>query len=163
MSSRNRAQRRQKGFTLIEALIGIVLIAIAVLGLAEVFTLSLLNNLRAERVSNGSFLAQQQADALRNLTQDELNFLSTNQTVDLNGDGNPDLSLDERLDLNLDGLDDYRRITSLQVGETTGATTTWEVTVMVFSREQLSIPRTDLLLSPQVYKLRGRMDTVIAR
>jgi len=163
MSQRERARRHQDGFTLIEALIGIVLIAIAVLGLAQVFTLSLLNNLRSERVSNGSFLAQQQTDTLRNLTQDELSFLSTNQAVDLNGDGSPDLSLDERLDLNLDGLDDYRRVTSLQVGETTGASTTWEVTVMVFSQEQLNVPRTNLLQSPQVYRLRGRMDTIIAR
>ncbi len=163
MSQKQRAQRRQGGFTLIEALIGIVLIAIAVLGLAEVFTLSLLNNLRAERVSNASFLAQQLADGLRNLTQDELSFLSTNQTVDLNGDGSPDLSLDERLDLNLDGLDDYRRVTSLQVGQTTGASTTWEVTIMVFSQEQMNVQRADLLQNPQVYKLRGRMDTIIAR
>jgi prepilin-type N-terminal cleavage/methylation domain-containing protein len=163
MRQKARARRHQDGFTLIEALIGIVLIAIAVLGLAEVFTLSLLNNLRAERVSNGSFLAQQQADMLRSLTQDELNFLSTNQTVDLNGDGNPDISLDELLDLNLDGLNDYRRITNLQVAETMGTTTTWEVTIMVFSQEQFQVQKSDLLQNPQLYRLRGRMDTIIAR
>jgi len=155
--------RRQDGFSLIEALIGIVLVAIAVLGLAEVFTLSILNNLRSERMSNGSFLAQQQTDLLRDLTQDELNFLSTNQTVDLNGDGGPDISLDESLDLNVDGFNDYRRITSLQMGETTGSSTTWEVTVMVFSRERLQVPKADLLQNPQAYRLRGRMDTIIAR
>jgi len=163
MRQKSRARGRQDGFTLIEALIGIVLIAIAVLGLAEVFTLSLLNNLRSERVSNASFLAQQQTDTLRNLTQDELNFLSTNQTVDLNGDGSPDISLDELLDLNLDGLNDYRRITNLQVAETMGTTTTWEVTVMVFSQEQFQVQKSDLLQNPQVYRLRGRMDTIVAR
>jgi len=140
-----------------------VLVAIAVLGLAEVFTLSILSNLRSERMSNGSFLAQQQTDLLRDLTQDELNFLSTNQTVDLNGDGGPDISLDESLDLNVDGFNDYRRITSLQMGETTGSSTTWEVTVMVFSRERLQVPKADLLQNPQAYRLRGRMDTIIAR
>jgi prepilin-type N-terminal cleavage/methylation domain-containing protein len=155
--------RNPDGFTLIEALIGIVLLAIAVLGLAEVFTVSLLNNLRAERMSNGSFLAQQQADALRNLTQDELTYLSTSQSVDLNGDGSPDISLDERLDLNLDGRDDYRRVTSLQLGQTMGTTSTWEVTIMVFSQEQLQVEKADLMQNPQLYRLRGRMDTIIAR
>jgi len=163
MEQKHKMRARQRGFSLIEALIGIVLIAIAVLGLAEVFTLSVLNNLRAERMSNGSFLAQQQTDLLRDLTQDELSFLSTNQSVDLTGDGNPDITLDETLDLNADGQNDYRRVTNLQLGETTGSTTTWEVTVMVFSQEHILVPKTDLLQNPQAYRLRGRMDTVIAR
>jgi prepilin-type N-terminal cleavage/methylation domain-containing protein len=163
MRQKLRTQQHQNGFTLIEAVIGIALLAIAVLGLAEVFTLSILNNLRSEQISNSSFLAQQQTDALRNLTQGELSFLSTNQTADLNGDGSPDISLDERLDLNSDGLDDYRRITNLQVGQSEGTTTTWEVTVLVFSQEQLQVPKADLLQNPQVYRLRGRVDTIIAR
>jgi len=156
-------QPRQNGFTLIEAVIGIVLLAVAVLGLAEVFTLSILNNLRSERISNASFLAQQQMDALRDLTQEELSFLSTNQTADLNGDGSPDVSLDEHIDLNSDGLDDYRRITNLQIGQSEGTTTIWEVAVLVFSQEQLQVPRADLLQNPPLYRLRGRMDTLIAR
>jgi prepilin-type N-terminal cleavage/methylation domain-containing protein len=163
MRQKPRAKRNRDGFTLIEALIGIVLVAIAVLGLAEVFTLSLLNNLRAERVSNASFLAQQQTDTLRGLTQDELNYLATNQSVDLNGDGNPDITLDERIDLNLDGHADYRRVTTLQAAETSGTSTVWEVTVMVFSQEQLEASKAELMQNPQLYRLRGRMDTIIAR
>jgi type II secretory pathway pseudopilin PulG len=156
-------RRHNEGFTLIEAVIGIVLVAIAVLGLAQVFTLSITNNLRAERISNASFLAQQQMDLLRDLTQEEISFLFTNQNVDLNGDGNADIVLDERIDLNRDGLDDYRRVTDILAGQTEGTSSLWQVTVMVFSQEQFSYSRSDLLQDPQGHRLRGRMDTVITR
>lgn len=163
MRRENEARRPNKGFTLIEVIIGIALIAIAVLGLAEVFTLSITNNLRSERISNASFLAQQQMDLLRDLTQEELSFLFTNQNVDLNGDGNPDIFLDERIDLNRDGLDDYRRVTDILAGQTEGTASLWQVTVMVFSQEQFGYSKADLLQEPQTHRLRGRMDTVITR
>ncbi|MCP2620103.1 prepilin-type N-terminal cleavage/methylation domain-containing protein, partial [Candidatus Aminicenantes bacterium AC-334-K16] len=67
---------KRKGMTFIEALVGIALMAIAVIGLAQLFTYGILNNSRADRIANATFLAQQQIEFLRNLTGPELSALS---------------------------------------------------------------------------------------
>ncbi len=147
------------GFTLIEALVGIVLVAVAVLGLVQMFTLSLMNNLRSDRITSASFLAQQRADALRNLTKDELNTLTSAGSVDLNADGTPDIDNDELLDLNLDNHDDYRRLTEVvQVGPTS-----WSVHILVFTPEQFGIARSQLLAGPDSYRVRANFSTLISR
>jgi len=161
-SSRRVRGKRGEGFSLLEVLIGITLVAIAVLGLAQMFTLGILNNLRAERIANASFLAQQQVDVIRNLTADELTALATSNGVDLNGDGTMDILKDESLDINSDNQLDYRRITEIQA-DSSGANITFDVTVLVFSAEQLNTQKDQLVLQPVNYKVKSKVNTVISR
>lgn len=159
--SRTKQVRKKHGFTLIEAVIGIALVAIAVLGLAEMFTLSVLNNLRSERITNASYLAQQQIDVLRNLTIQEItDFYNSTNGVDLNDppDGILDIMKDQPIDLNGDGRDDYRRLTRLQPW---GGS--WEVEVLVFSAEQMSTAQVSLLGNPVRYRVKARVSTIISR
>jgi prepilin-type N-terminal cleavage/methylation domain-containing protein len=160
-SMRGRKQKRE-GFSLIEVVIGIALVAIAVLGLAQMFTLGIMNNLRSERIANASFLAQQQIDVMRNLTSDELTTLSAADGVDLNGDGNLDILKDESLDINSDGKSDYRRITEVQA-VSSGANVQFEVRVLVFSAEQMAVSKDQLILNPMNYHVQARVNTVISR
>ncbi len=163
MRQRNCQPRNKKwGFTLLEVVIGIALIAIAVLGLAEMFTLSVMNNLRSDRITTASFLAQQRVDVLRNLTEAELDYFTTNPSIDLNNDTTPDLLKDELIDLNGDGQNDYRRLTRLQRStEFTGSA--WEVDVFIFSAEQFDKDQTTLLGNPQRNRVRARVSTIISR
>jgi prepilin-type N-terminal cleavage/methylation domain-containing protein len=155
---RRKTHQRKKGFTLIEAVVGIALVAIAVLGLAEMFTLGVLNNMRSDRITNAVFLAQQEVDLLRNLTGDELATLSSGTAIDLNNDGIMDISRDEQIDLNNDTQIDYRRLTQLQYSGTV-----WEVRVLVFSAEKLNTPESQLLQYPEQHKVRAKLSTVISR
>ncbi|MGQ9671554.1 MAG: type IV pilus modification PilV family protein [Candidatus Aminicenantales bacterium] len=159
---RPQRQVRKNGFTLLEAVIGIALIAIAVLGLAEMFTLSVMNNFRSERITSASFLAQQRVDVLRNLTVAELDDFTSNGTIDLNNDGRPDLRKDELLDLNGDGQNDYRRLTQVQ-RSTNLSGETWEVEVFIFSAEQFQKAESELLADPQKHRVRAMVSTIISR
>lgn len=136
---------KNEGFSLIEVLIGIAIVAIALLGLAQLFTYSVMSNSRAERMSNATFLAQQQIDYHRNLTSDELNTLTAGTN-------------DEQIDVNLDGSVDYRRLTAIQA---TGIF--WEIRVLVFSSEQLSTAVNDLIGDPQQYRVKADISTIISR
>lgn len=149
-----------KGFTLIEVVIGIVLIAVAVLGLAQMFTLGVLNNMRSDRITTASFLAQQQVDFLRNLTAGEIALIPSGDDsgVDVDGDGMADVIKDHLIDINNDGLNDYRRITEVQASGTL-----WLVDVLVFSQEQFSFTKSELLQNPGQHAVRARVSTVISR
>jgi len=136
---------KRKGFSLIEVLIGIAIVAIALLGLAQLFTYGVLSNSRAERMSNATFLAQQQIDSYRNLTSDELNALASNP-------------LDEQVDVNFDGTIDFRRITEIQ---SNGAS--WEMRVLVFSAEQINTDAALLLQNPREYDVKANISTLISR
>ncbi|OGD24879.1 MAG: hypothetical protein A2Y69_08315 [Candidatus Aminicenantes bacterium RBG_13_59_9] len=155
-------RNKKEGFSLLEVLIGITLVAIAVLGLAQMFTLGILNNLRSDRIANASFLAQQQVDVMRNLTADELSAMTTGNGVDLNGDGTMDVLKDELLDLNSDSQMDYRRLTEVQV-DATGADLVFEVSVYVYSAEKLNAERAQLILQPVAHGVRAKVNTVISR
>ncbi len=157
--TKNKGKRGREGFTLTEALIGIVLVAVAVLGLVEMFTFSVMNNLRSYRITTAAFLAQQRADSLRNLTKDELSVLASSGSVDLNGDGTPDITNDELLDLNQDNHNDFRRLT--QVTQVTPSS--WSVQVMLFTPEQFGIARAQLLSRPDAYRVRANVSTLISR
>lgn len=135
----------RNGFSLIEVLIGIAIVGIALLGLAQLFTYGVLTNSRAERMSNATFLAQQQIDSDRNLTADELNALASNP-------------LDEQIDVNYDGTIDFRRITEIQ---SNGAS--WEMRVLVFSAEQLDTDAALLTQNPQEYDVKANISTLISR
>ncbi|MFQ6038084.1 MAG: prepilin-type N-terminal cleavage/methylation domain-containing protein [Candidatus Aminicenantales bacterium] len=138
-------QESDRGFSLIEVVVGLAIVAVALLGLAQVFTYSVLTNARADRMSNATFLAQQQIDFYRNLTADELNALTGNPT-------------DELIDVNGDGTNDFRRITRLQ---TMG--NFWEIRVLVFSPEQFSTGASVLLQNPGQYDAKADMSTIISR
>jgi prepilin-type N-terminal cleavage/methylation domain-containing protein len=144
-----KTPNRQRGFSLIEVLVGIFLVAVAVLGLAELFLAAVANNLKADRVANATFLGQQQIDWLRGFTQDELSAYA----------GTSLESRDEVLDLNLDGTNDFRRVTEFR-----SAGDTFQVVVHVYSAEMLGVPSAaELLADPDRYRPRALVSTIITR
>jgi prepilin-type N-terminal cleavage/methylation domain-containing protein len=140
---------RREGFSLVEVLVGITLIAIALIGLAQLFTLSVKNNLRSNDLSNATFLTQQRIDYLRTLTATELN----NFPQISRGESN-----DEQIDLNQDGTIDCRRLTQV-----VPPGTFYEVAVLIFPPSQLSVPRATLLANPDNYKVKAQIHTLIGR
>jgi prepilin-type N-terminal cleavage/methylation domain-containing protein len=136
---------KRRGFSLIEAVVGIALMGIAALGLAQLFTYSILVNSRADEISNATFLAQQKIDSLRGLTAAELNMLTSTK-------------IDETIDQNNDTTYDYRRITEVLL-----ATDRWEVKVMVFPGEQLGKSADVLFQNPHQYHAMANISTVIIR
>lgn len=138
-------QKQKKGFSLIEVLIGVALVAIAMLGLSQLFILSIMNNTRSARMTNGLFLTQQQVEQMRALTGAELDTLVGT-------------TIDEPLDINLDGSLDFRRITQIQLsGES------YEVRVLVFAQEQMTTNVNDLINTPLDYNVRSDITTIISR
>jgi prepilin-type N-terminal cleavage/methylation domain-containing protein len=137
------------GFSLIEVLVGIFLVAVAVLGLAQLFLVAVANNLQADRVANATFLAQQQIDWLRGFTGEELDVYTSTSLE----------SRDEVLDLNLDSTNDFRRITGISL-----ANGTFHVNVHVYSAEKISgLSATALLADPDQYRPRAMISTLISR
>jgi prepilin-type N-terminal cleavage/methylation domain-containing protein len=144
-----KTSNRRRGFSLIEVLVGIFLVAVAVLGLAELFLAAVANNLKADRVANATFLGQQQIDWLRGFTLDELSAYA----------GTSLESRDEILDLNLDGTNDFRRVTEFR-----SAGDTFQVIVRVYSAEMLGVPSAaELLADPDRYRPRALVSTIITR
>ncbi|MCX7974169.1 MAG: prepilin-type N-terminal cleavage/methylation domain-containing protein [Candidatus Aminicenantes bacterium] len=157
-----KIKNKNAGFTLIEVLLCIALIALALLGLAQIFTLSVLNNMRSDRLTTANFLAQQQVDFLRSLTLEEIGINYLGQTKD------------ERLDINNDGTFDYRRITKIETAQIIPSPTTWpstgtlsgnyfKVRVLVFSAEQLNRSVEDLIKHPERYRVKAQLLTIISR
>ena len=141
---------KKEGFTLIEVLVAVFLVGIAIMGLAQFFTLAVLNNSRADRIANATFLAQQRIDFLRNLETVELNTLTLK-------DGIP-IPVDEQLDINSDGTIDFRRVTDIQhIGFY------WNIRVLVFAGPLSGTSAAQLLLDPVQYKVMADMNTVISR
>jgi prepilin-type N-terminal cleavage/methylation domain-containing protein len=152
---KNMAQRirkrfgRQEGFTLIEVLIGVFLVAVAVLGLAELFTLSLMNTRRSSDIANAVFLAQQEVDYLRTLTNTELSSFPNAGRAE---------SADKEIDVNADGTPEYRVITVL-----TNLSPTFNVEVLVFPPSQFHRAYSTLVANPERYGVKARLNTVITR
>jgi len=144
-----KTKKKSRGFSLIEVLVGLFLVAVAVLGLAELFLAAVANNLKADRVANATFLAQQQIDWLRGFTFEELNAYA----------GTTMESRDEIIDLNLDGTNDYRRITDFRI-----AADTYQVRIYVYSAENFGIVSpADLLADPVQHRPRALITTIITR
>ena len=138
-----------RGFTLIEVLVSLFLVGVAVIGLAQLFLVAVANNLKADRVANATFLAQQQIDWLRGFTVDELDvFTST-----------PLASRDEFLDINQDLTNDFRRITGMnRVGDI------FQVTIHVYSIEKVGgLTAAAVLADPVHYRPRALISTLIVR
>ncbi len=144
-----RTRQGSRGFSMIEVLVGLFLMSLAVLGLAQLFLAAIANNLRADRVANATFLAQQQIDWLRGFTGDELDVYA----------GTGLESRDEVLDLNADGVNDYRRITGISP-----ANNMFNVTIHVYSAERIAnVTASELLADPVRYPARAVISTLIAR
>ena len=136
---------KREGFSLIETALAIFLVGVALLALAQLFTFSVMNNQRSDRMTNSIFLAQQQIDFLRNLPATNLNDLAASP-------------VDEQIDVNSDGNMDFRRITVIQaVGFN------WDVRVRVFQASQLQTSVDDLINYPTQHQIRADMGTVISR
>jgi prepilin-type N-terminal cleavage/methylation domain-containing protein len=146
-----KTKKRERGFSLIEILVGLFLVGVAVLGLAQLFLVAVANNLKADRVANATFLAQQQIDWLRGFTLDEL--------IAYRGTGLGDR--DEVIDLNLDGTFDYRRITEFPLA--LNATDTFQVRVYVYSAEKFSIGANELIADTDLHRPRALITTIITR
>jgi prepilin-type N-terminal cleavage/methylation domain-containing protein len=146
----NNPSGKRKGFTLIEVLVALFLVGVAIMGLAQMFTLTILNNSRSERMANATFLAQQRIDFLRNMTTLELNTATLS-------DGTP-IPLDEQLDINNDGTIDYRRITQIQ-----SAGFYWDIRILVFTGQHSTESSAQLIADPHQYRVMADMSTVISR
>ena len=142
---RKAGKNGSEGFSLIETTVGIALVGVALLALAQLFTYSVMNNQRSDRMTNSIFLAQQQIDFLRNLTVTDLNNLAVSP-------------VDEQIDVNNDGNIDYRRVTRIQASGFV-----WEVRVQVFPASQLGVDVDALINYPSQHKVRADMSTVISR
>ena len=136
--------RRKTGFSLIEVLIGVFLVAVAVIGLAQLLLVGMMNNSRANDIANAVFLAQQEIDYLRTLTREELSLVGS--------------TTNELLDLNADGSTDFRRITVVTFQDPAFA-----VKVLVFSKAQALANQSALIADPEGNRVRARLETVISR
>jgi prepilin-type N-terminal cleavage/methylation domain-containing protein len=142
MSIRHRQPKGAAGFSLIEVLLGIALMGVAVLGMAQLFLLGVWNNRRADLISNGTFLAQQQIDYLRTLTPEELAAWPDTQ--------------DEQIDLNDDGVYDCRRITTVD-------RTLYFYRVLIFPPNQLNVSQSALIASPGSHQVVAQVGAIINR
>jgi len=148
-NGRHPRKDHEAGFTLVEAVIGIFLISVAVLGLAQLFLITVLNNMKSAQISNATYLAQEQIEHLRVLTEFELSAIAMS----------PLSSRDELLDINRDGTPDYRRVTDMQ-----DLSSGFEVRVLVFSAEKIHVPDpADLVAEPERHRVRALITTVITR
>lgn len=137
-----RRVTQREGFSLIEVLISIALVAIALIGLAQLFTMSVMNNMRANQFSTATFLCQQEIDYLRTLIPSELDILPVIQ--------------DEQIDVNSDGSMDYRRITTIQRNLN-------YYKVFVFPPSQFATAVNTLILQPLTHEVKAQMGTIIQR
>jgi len=142
--------KRDRGFSMIEVLVGLFLVGTAALGLAQLFLVAVTNNLRADRIANATFLAQQQIDWLRGFTSDELGtYAGTSLT-----------NRDETLDLNVDGTSDFRRITTVSMPGEAGV---FQVQVYVYLASTRDIDALTLLAEPERYRPQAMLSTIITR
>lgn len=150
-------KRKKAGFSLIEVLVGLFLVAVAVLGLAHLFLLAVTNNRNADRISTATNLAHQQIERLRSLTSEELMAEFQNTVID------------ELIDINLDGTNNFRRITYVE--ETPGLAFVFRARVYVYSAEKIGIedPLTligdpeDAFDNTGPHRPRAFMSTIITR
>lgn len=136
---------QKKGFSLIEALLGMFLMGVALMGLAQLFVYSVLNNNRGDEMTTATFLARQQIEQMRNLIADELSALSS-------------YPLDEDMNLDGDSTIDFRRVTIVELQGVM-----WEIRVLVFPGAQAGVTTEELTTNPTDYKVRADISTTIAR
>ena len=142
-------KKNARGFSLIEVLVSLFLVGVAVIGLAQLFLVAVSNNVRADRIANATFLAQQQIDWLRGFTLDELTAYA----------GTTLESRDEILDMNLDGTNDFRRVTEFRI-----AGDTFQALIHVYSAEKLGVSTaSELIADPDQHRPKALITTIITR
>ncbi len=141
----NNKPKKRKGFSLIEVLVAMALTTIALLGLIQLFLLGIAQNNRSDKMTNATFLAQQQIEQLRTFTADELNALTSTL-------------IDDRINLNQDIIVDFTRITQVQISGFS-----WEIRVLVFAGAQTGVTAAELIADPDNYRVRTDVSTIISR
>lgn len=117
-ASTDRARRtRDEGFTLVEVLVAIILVAVMSLGVAQMFVLAVRTNLAARHQTSTTILAAQKMEQLRSLTwgfdDDGLGLPVSDRSTDLStnppslGGGGLDPSPANSLSWNAPGYVDY--------------------------------------------------------
>ncbi len=149
---KGKNNKKERGFTLIETIISLALVTVVFVSLAELFTISIMQNVRSHEISNAIFLAQQQIDFLRSLTSDEL----TNFPAGIAGASN-----DEKIDINSDGTIDFRRLTRVQPSASVMAG--FDVMILVFPPAYQNTVANLLIANPEKYKVRAFIHTIISR
>lgn len=144
-------RRRNEGFSLIEVLVGISVLAVAVIGLAQLFLLAVMNNVRSGDITSAVFLAQQQVDYLRTLTRDELLAFPNPNTPTPESD-------DEQLDINGDGTVNYRRLTLVSFQDPQ-----FSIRVLVFPGSRADTSQSELLADPPHQRVQADIHTMISR
>jgi len=144
MNSNNKPKKR-KGFSLIEVLVAMALTTVALMGLIQLFLLGIAQNNRSDKMTNATFLAQQQIEQLRTFTADELNALTS-------------VPIDELINLNQDTTVDFRRVTQVQISGFS-----WEIRALVFAGAQTGVTAAELIADPDTYRVRTDVTTIISR
>jgi len=144
-----RTGRRRPGFSLIEVLVGLAVVSIAVIGLTQLFFLTVLNNYRADRIARATFLAQQQIEEIRGMTQGEISVLTSTSLEDR----------DTPIDINQDGVMDFRMITTLRE-----ASFVFEIIVRVFGAEKIDQgTAAELISDPEGNRVLIELGTLVTR
>jgi len=143
--SLNNKPKKRKGFSLIEVLVAMALTTVALMGLIQLFLLGIAQNNRSDKMTNATFLAQQQIEQLRTFTADELNALTS-------------LPIDELINLNQDTAIDFRRVTQVQISGFS-----WAIRVLVFAGAQTGVTTADLIADPDAYRVYTNVSTIISR
>jgi len=141
----NNKPKKRKGFSLIEVLVAMALTTVALMGLIQLFLLGIAQNNRSDKMTNATFLAQQQIEQLRTFTADELNNLTSTL-------------IDDPINTNQDSMVDFRRITQVQISGFS-----WEIRVLVFAGAQTGVTAEDLIANPDNYRVRTDVSTIISR
>ena len=139
--SLNNKPKKRKGFSLIEVLVAMALTTVALMGLIQLFLLGIAQNNRSDKMTNATFLAQQQIEQLRTFTADELNTLTSTL-------------IDDPINTN----QDIRRITQVQISGFS-----WEIRVLVFAGAQTGVTAEELIADPDNYRVRTDVSTIISR
>lgn len=150
--NKGKNNKDDRGFTLIETIISLALVTVVFVSLAQLFTLSIMQNLRSHEISNAIFLAQQQIDYLRTLTSDELTAFPNSEIGE---------SEDENIDINADGTIDFRRITRVQPSASVMAG--FDVMILVFPPAYQDTAANSLIENPEKYKARAYIHTIVSR
>jgi len=155
-TNKGKKDKNVRGFTLIETIISLALVTVVFVSLAQLFTISIMQNVRSHEISNAIFLAQQQIDYLRTLTTSKLSDL-----ISSSPEGITEVSNDEQIDINADGTIDFRRIT--QVGSSQTVSGGFDVQVLIFPPAYKDTDSTSLIENPEKYKVRAYIHTIISR
>ncbi len=144
---------RRPGFSLIEVLVGLAVVSVAVIGLTQLFFLTVLNNFRADRIARATFLAQQQVEQIRGMTKEEISVLNSASLEDR----------DVPIDINQDGIMDFRMITTLR--EDIGASSSlYEIIVRIFGAEKIDQgTAAELISDPEENRVLIELGTLVTR